>query len=40
MATVELDFNVSEVEMNEAAQFWHESVGADLNQIKSSQHPV
>ena len=40
MATGELDFNVSDEEIRSASQCWTESVTTELNQIRSSQHPI
>lgn len=39
-APVELDFNVSDEEVREASKYWTESIAQELNQIRSSQHPI
>lgn len=38
--TTELDFNVSDEEIRDALKHWNDSISLDLNQIKSSAHPV
>ena len=37
---IDLDFNVSDEEISQAAQIWNDSIDKDFLQVKSSSHPV
>ena len=37
---VELDFNVSDEEIREAAKYWSESISQNLSEVRASQHPI